>query len=84
MTKAIGTVSFGKHGGRISFTRQTSDQWDASFVAWKGRVDACVQRVIGCSVDDLDDCRFAEWFDAGMSPALAARKAIEHSGYSDD
>ena len=47
-----------------------------TFADWMAKVDAIVYRKQGCSVHDLPDCCFADWYDDDMSPARAAAKAI--------
>lgn len=57
--------------------RETFDQWMA-------RVDAHVQARAGCSVHDLADCCFRDWYDDDMHPLVAARKAIRSQDGDDD
>lgn len=50
-----------------------------SFEAWMREVDRAVLAAIGCSVHDLPDCLFRDWYDDGIKPASAARKAIKNA-----
>jgi hypothetical protein len=47
-----------------------------TFEQWMQRVDAHVQNVLGLSVYDLPDCPFRDWYEYGMQPERAAKKAI--------
>lgn len=51
-----------------------------TFASWMRKVDDYVWRKAGCSVYDLDDCPFRDWYDDGVTPRRAALKAIEFSG----
>lgn len=51
------------------------------FDAWMRKVDAKVDALAGLSVHDLADQPFFDWFDADMSPATAARKALKAEGW---
>lgn len=47
-----------------------------SFETWMKAVDsACIKRS-GVSIHDLPDVCYRDWYEDGMSPALAARAAI--------
>lgn len=46
------------------------------FDKWMKKVDAKVFDLISCSVYDLADCNFRDWFEDGVSPAEAADRAI--------
>lgn len=48
-----------------------------TFMEWMGKVDNIVWEKMGCSVRDLPDCMFLDWYDDGVIPAYAARWAIE-------
>ena len=49
-----------------------------NFNDWMKEVDTCVSKSLGfgLGVYDLPDCPFYDWFDDGMTPKQAARKAI--------
>ena len=48
-----------------------------TFDQWMEYVDKWVAMLAGCSVYDLPDCCFADWFADGMAAKTAARKAIK-------
>ena len=48
-----------------------------SYDDWKAAVDKAVSSMVGLSVDDLPDCPLRDWYDDGLSPATAARQAIQ-------
>ena len=48
-----------------------------NFNRWMWEIDALVSKALGgLGVYDLPDCPFYDWFDDGMTPKQAARKAI--------
>lgn len=51
-----------------------------SFDLWMKQVDENVQSKVGCSVYDLPDCCFADWFESGMNYRTAANMAIKAGG----
>ena len=46
------------------------------YYVWLEAVDAIIDGRIGCSVLDLADQPYRDWYDAGVSPARAAGRAI--------
>jgi len=48
----------------------------STFAEWMKKVDALVWTRAGCSVHDLPDCCFGDWFDDGLTPGSAANEAI--------
>jgi hypothetical protein len=55
-----------------------------TFDAWLAEVDAQVWALAGCSVRDLPDCLFADWYADGMSSRTAARRAIRNADNDED
>jgi len=51
-----------------------------TFSQWMKEVDEACWCKAGLSVHDLGDCRFADWYDDGVRPATAARRALKASG----
>jgi len=51
-----------------------------SFIRWRAAVDARVSAMTGLSLDDLSDCCYRDWYEQGMKPARAARRAIREAG----
>ena len=51
-----------------------------TFPEWKKEVNRIVEKRIGLSCDDLEDCCYADWYEDGVSPSEAAGKAIRNSG----
>lgn len=51
-----------------------------TFQQWMRRVDRKVERRVGLSASDLADICYRDLYDAGGSPASAARRAIRASG----
>jgi hypothetical protein len=47
-----------------------------SFEAWMAKVDSYCWALVGCSASDMSDMGYRNWFEEGMSPKQAARKAI--------
>uniref|UniRef100_A0A6M3J0D7 Uncharacterized protein n=1 Tax=viral metagenome TaxID=1070528 RepID=A0A6M3J0D7_9ZZZZ len=54
-----------------------------TFAEWMKRVDEAVWRKAGCSVRDLGDCCYRDWYDDNVRPATAARRAVEYNGFAD-
>jgi len=52
-----------------------------TFRGWIHAVDTAVQETAGCSVHDLPDCTFYDWYEDGMPPSEAAQLALEEAGY---
>jgi len=50
----------------------------STFEDWMARVDAMVERLIGCSAYDLADYCYRDAYDDGRSPLSAARSAIRN------
>lgn len=53
----------------------------SSFEAWMAKVNAYVEKLAGLSADDLPDCCYRDWYDDGVSPANAARRALKCAEY---
>jgi hypothetical protein len=51
------------------------------FAEWMRRVDEAVEAEVGLSVHDLEDASFADWFEDGVRPATAAKRALRASGW---
>lgn len=49
---------------------------DKSFDQWMAEIDQYVTRRVGCSVYDLPDCCYRDWYDDGDSARTAAAAAI--------
>ena len=54
------------------------------FEQWMEAVNDRVEALAGCSVHDLPDCLFADWFADGMSARDAARRAIRNANDEDE
>ena len=54
------------------------------FDSWRKLVDKLVWRIVGCSLDDLPDVALRDWFDDGLSPQQAARRAVRHANDEDE
>lgn len=52
---------------------------DTRFALWMADVNDEVEKLLGLSVYDLPDCCYRDWFEDGMSPSAAARKAIRYA-----
>ena len=48
-----------------------------TFSQWMSKVDENVERKCGCSVYDLIDCCFSDWYTDGVSASSAASRAIK-------
>jgi hypothetical protein len=52
-----------------------------TFDTWMNKVDAFCWRLAGCSAYDLPDCPYGVWYDDGVKPLTAARKALRRAGW---
>ena len=46
------------------------------FNAWMRDVDEAIVAYSGLSHDDLPDCPYRNWYELGVPPQVAAKKAI--------
>lgn len=47
-----------------------------TWIEWVREADVVSWRTAGCSIDDLPDAPWYDWFLDGVSPARAARRAV--------
>ena len=47
-----------------------------SFEAWMKAVDSHLLRLVGVESSDMSDVCYADWYEDGMSPSQAARRAM--------
>ena len=59
----------------------TLEQYDqkAAYDEFMQDVDYFIERRIGATSADLPDCPYWDWFDDGVSPKSAARRAIRYA-----
>ena len=50
-----------------------------SFKQWMQDVNDHVWRQAGCSVYDLPDCLFRDWYEDELTPVEAAARAVEEA-----
>jgi len=50
-----------------------------TFDEWMDRVDSVVWRAAGCSVHDLPDCNYRDWYDERLRPVRAAARAVRRA-----
>ena len=60
----------------ITWESCSSPEEVAMFNAWMSKVDAHIANVCGFTSEDLPDCCYADWFEDGITPSRAAKKAI--------
>lgn len=49
-----------------------------TFDEWMREVDEAVESRVGCSVHDLADCPFRDWYEDDVSARSAAARAIRN------
>jgi len=54
---------------------------DTEFRHWMLRVNNSVVIRTGLDVEDLADMPYRDWFDDGLTPAQAARLALQSEGF---
>lgn len=57
----------------------TSAANEDHFRDWMGAVDRAVSARVGLSAADLPDCPYRDWFDDGVTPQTAARRAVKRA-----
>jgi len=57
---------------------------DAGFDTWMSKVKAEVQKLSGVSADDLPDVAYHDWYDDGVTPSRAARRAVKNAEMGED
>ena len=71
------------------YYRPQSSRFEAKIVQgrdyeeWIEQVEAALDAIVGMGVDDLPDQSWYDWFEDGMSPSAAAKKAIKNEGGAD-
>lgn len=50
-----------------------------SFAEWQREVNSILIVECGLGIDDLPDCCYADWYQDGVSPKSAAKRAIRHA-----
>ena len=50
-----------------------------TFEQWMQLVDKEINNLTGLSSSDLVDCCYRDWYDDGVNPRAAARRAIKNS-----
>lgn len=48
-----------------------------TFELWMDEIDGIMQGMVGCSVYDLPDCLYRDWFEDGVPPPEAATRVIK-------
>ena len=72
------------HRKKETERRKKMREWNRElFEAWKKMVESTVVRITGMSTDDLPDYPYADWFQEGVKPSVAAEWAIRAAGGGD-
>lgn len=50
-----------------------------TFEVWMKRVDETLSRLYGITSEDLPDQCYQDWYDDGISPTAAVRRAAKNS-----
>jgi hypothetical protein len=53
---------------------------DNRFKDWMGRVDEYLWEWVGLTSEDLIDQLWRDWFEEGLTPRQAAKRALEEEG----
>lgn len=54
---------------------------DEKFKTWMTAVNSFVVGAAGVEVEDLEDCAYRDWFDNGVKPKTAAKRALKAAGF---
>ena len=49
-----------------------------NFEDWRRKADAICNAAHGLSLDDLADCPYYDWYEEGLSPAGAVKRAVRN------
>jgi hypothetical protein len=60
-------------------TAKKEAQMEKTYDEWVKAVDNAVWDIAGCSVYDLPDCCFSDWYDDDITSIQAAKRAIRKS-----
>lgn len=52
-----------------------------SFDQWFAQVDQEIWLICGLGADDLADCPYRDWYNDGITPKEAARRALKNEGF---
>jgi hypothetical protein len=52
---------------------------ETTFEEWLRSVDTWVSTLCGMGLDDLPDCPTHDWYDEGITPMVAAKRAIRRA-----
>lgn len=55
-----------------------------SFDDWMWDVNSALEAAVGLSASDLPDCCYRDWYDDGVAPQDAARRAVRNANDLDD
>lgn len=55
-----------------------------TFETWMITVNDLVESMVYVSTEDLPDCCYRDWFDEGITPLQAARRAIKRVNSSNE
>lgn len=56
---------------------------DQEYADWIAKVDTACWKLAGLSYMDMDDCPYRSWFEDGVKPTTAAKRAIRYSNGED-
>ena len=48
-----------------------------TFDQWKRLVDTALEQTVGLDSESLPDCDYYTWWSAGVTPLVAARRAVK-------
>jgi len=60
------------------FTGKKTKASTVSYDDWMSKLDGICQAKYGCSIHDLSDCNFKDWYEDGMKPYDAVVKAKQN------
>lgn len=52
-----------------------------TFEEWMNQVDIYLDATVGLTHNDLADCCYRDWYDDGVSPKVAAKRALANEGF---
>jgi len=52
------------------------------FASWMHQVDTLLDAAVGLVSSDLEDVNYRDWYEDGVKPASAAKRAIRNAGFA--
>ena len=51
------------------------------FQVWMAKVNALIESTVGLGADDMADVAYHDWYENGVKPETAAKRALKANGW---